>query len=45
VDKLLDERNWSFSNIFVSNIKEVGEMTRLGDLYGNRFTILLRMTK
>lgn len=40
---LLDPNKWQFTNIFVSNIKEVGEMTKLGDLYGNRFTLALRL--
>lgn len=43
-EKLLDEKNWSFSNILVSNLKEVNQMTKLGDLYGNRFSIALRLT-
>lgn len=41
-NKLLNEKNWKFSNIFVSNIKEVKECTNLGDLYGNRFSLAIR---
>lgn len=40
---LLENPKWNFTNIFVSNLKDVHEMTFLGDLYGNRFTLALRM--
>lgn len=44
-DRLLNNKKWNFSNIFVSNLKTVENSTSLGDLYGNRFTLALRLVE